>query len=302
MVFQFFCHVAQLQEPGRANQPPQEEAEPESQALETGTVTWLNQSPLATSSRNFIYLWVFLFFNLLVLLEWKLHEESLCFPSMVCQTSEAGSGIPQLWHVEGHNESINPGPHWSPPEPNWQKVTSIALKALSLACSPFCMAACIPSNLLDTYLASWGGRWVPENYPVCPEETLLSSFSWGAARANHWVTKSQPFFLPNVLDSIHFSPSQLLPSTCSSGPLMSTVLWPQASCLQGCLLLAHSPHSRQARPLLSSSHLTPEVNLLRHCFLTSRFGSGVPFSHTHAPLPAAFVSCYNYLGLSCFPF
>lgn len=70
-------------------------------------------------------------------------------------------------------------------------------------------------------------------------------------------------------------------------------------CLQGCLLLAHSPQCRQARPLLSSSHLTPADEL-------KTLLPGLPGSvHCALPalLPAVCVSlCYNYLGLSCFSF
>lgn len=122
---------------------------------------------------------------------------------------------------------------------------------------------------------------------MCPEEAfLLSSFTWGAAPSPtqlHMPSTESPssghssfrmFCIPST--SLH--PSSCPPLAIQASPLMSTVLRRQDLCLQGCLLLAYSPGSQQARPLLSSAQLTPEVNL-RHCYL---IGSGVS-SHTHMP-------------------
>lgn len=78
-----------------------------------------------------------------------------------------------------------------------------------------------------------------------------------AAHAEHWVTKFWPFFLQNVLYSIHFYPSQLLPSTYNSGlpPHVYSIATP-GFVLAG--LPPSSPFSRrpagQAPSQLSSAH------------------------------------------------
>lgn len=69
--------------------------------------------------------------------------------------------------------------------------------------------------------AHWDDRWASQNHPVCLEETgfLLCLTQQAAPPSTELlmpecgVTTSWPFCLQNVLDSIHFSPSQLLLST-----------------------------------------------------------------------------------------